>query len=52
MEQLNEKTKDNISKNNCIEDENSKEKENDLNKNDCKQEKTPIASKVSKYNKK
>ncbi len=48
MEQLIQKTKDDIPENNYIEDEKAQEKENDLNKNDFKQEKTPVGSKVSK----
>ena len=48
MDQLSQKTKDNISNHNYIENVKTEEKEKNLNKNDFKQEKSSLGSKISK----
>ena len=49
MDQLSQKTKENISNHNYIENVKTEEKEKNLNKNDFKQEKAQLPPKVS-YN--
>ena len=49
MDQLTQKSKDNIPNNKSIEGENEEENDYDLIKNDFKQEKSSPSSKVSKF---